>query len=229
MDYANWKYLPAGYSRTMVFFPGWATDARVLQREKLQWNLIVPQQPYISPSVLGTLAIEIENNDLDKVTVASWSMGGILAHDFAERYPQYVDKLILASMRSEYPADQIEIMREQVTNEKEATLRSFYRQIFYPRQMADYRTFRAELEADYLRDFAIVDLLKGLVVLSKYWSRLFNASCPISFIHGSEDIIAPVSEAISLAAEKGADFTLIDQATHALPWCDDFYKIINEK
>lgn len=228
MTFTNWSYLPAGYARTLVFLPGWATDARVLQREKLHWDVIVPKQAEVLPDILNTLEEMLLTTKLKSVTVVGWSMGGNLAIDFTKRFPQYVDKLFLASMRRQYPENQIAGMIADLQLKTEQTLRSFYRQMFFPTQMVDYRTFRTELEKDFLHVFSRVDLITGLLLLQQPLDEREKISCPIAMLHGIADVIAPVNEAINLSEEMGADFSMLNEASHALPWCDDFYRIINE-
>lgn len=199
-----------------VFFPGWATDYRVFDDLDLPTNRLLPLEPF-SQSIHEELAACIRDNGLDTVTLMGWSLGGFVAVEFAMRFPEMVSSLILCGVRLRYPAEQIETTRRGVLDDRERFLTSFYRQCFLPAQKEDYQRFRDELMPCYLNEMNADRLLASLDYLAQVE---MNADClpvhPICMIHGAQDIVAPVHEAIAIAeSADSVQLQVLPDAGHA--------------
>ena len=228
MTAVDWHYHHGGHVRTLVYLPGWASDARMLQRDLLNWNVIIPLAPLVNPASLDALPDFLHSLNGGAVAVLGWSLGGFLALDFARSHPDCVTRLFLASIRRHYPSAQVTALQTTLNEQPERALRSFYRQIFYPAQMRDYQRFRATLEPAYLQEFPLETLHAGLAYLGTAELAKTPPDCPIVCVHGEQDVLAPVVEAEQWARAVGAAWRLLPAAAHALPWDGDMYSILND-
>ncbi len=225
MTAAEWRYHDRQMNRTLVYLPGWATDARLLPVERLDWNIITPERPLTGLASLPSLAVFLRA--LTPVTVLGWSLGGLLAVEFARQYPSYIDRLWLASLRPRYPRPQVLALRESLVQQPERALRQFYRQCFYPAQMADYGHFRLRWEQEYLADFPRDSLLAGLDFLAGVDLPSTALPCPTLCVHGEQDVVAPYAEARAWANAAGAPMHVLADTAHAVLWKDEFWAMIN--
>ncbi|MHB9026944.1 MAG: alpha/beta fold hydrolase [Armatimonadota bacterium] len=212
---STWQIHDIGADRTLVLLPGWATDARIFAGLEIRYNTIMPQVrerktgtvPFfrrfsgkwgLSPffAALATLL----RDRTTPTTLVGWSLGGFAAADFARQYPELVSRLILVGVRHRFPLEQIAARRQALREDRARCLADFYRQCFLPAQRADFRRFHAELEPAYLREFSAEALEAGLDYLETVeLSAETLPACPITLVHGEQDIIAPVEEARELA------------------------------
>ncbi|MBE0569014.1 MAG: hypothetical protein IH576_00045 [Deltaproteobacteria bacterium] len=111
----------------------------------------------------------------------------------------------------------MEAVRARLLGDRKGCLSDFYAQCFLPSRMKEYRRFRAGLQEAYLREMDVAALLSGLSFLSESTLSAANLPpCPVAFVHGEKDVIAPAAEAETLARETGrARFHLLRGQPHA--------------
>ena len=206
-----------GAGPSMVLLPGWATDGRVfdgLFPGVAAVRSCGPLRPEGFPDRLATF---LDGEVRGPVTIVGWSLGGFLAAEFARRHPARVRRLLLIGVRRRYPAAEVEAVRAALLRDRRACLSDFYARCFFPSRMKAYRSFRAGLQEEYLREMDQTALLEGLSFLA---ANDFPASglpgCPVAIIHGGKDVIAPAAEAETLArATARATFHLLPEGPHA--------------
>jgi len=222
---SDWRYHDRQMKRTLVYLPGWATDARLLPVAQLNWNIITPERPLSGPESLHSLSTFLDT--YAPVTILGWSLGSLLAVEFACQYPQLIERLYLASLRPRYPREQVAALRDSLARQPERALRQFYRQCFYPAQMTDYAHFRQHLEPDYLANFSQVRLLAGLDYLASVDLPVTTLACPTICVHGEADVVAPIAEARAWADAAGVPMRVLADAAHAIVLRDEFWGLFD--
>jgi pimeloyl-ACP methyl ester carboxylesterase len=222
MNSNKWVVHDRGFEKNLVYFPGWATDISFLQQDKMPFNLIYPES-LITPNHLNSLAELLSEPAL----ILGWSLGGFLALQFARQCPGKISSMIIASIRQHYPKELIAPMRSINLPDMRKTQQNFYKQVFFPTMLTAYRTFK-QGENDLANSMDYDDLLTGLDYLEN--NAIGDApSIPITYLHGEKDVIAPVCEGIAWAIKNGVECIVVQDAPHVLPFCDQFYEIINDK
>jgi pimeloyl-ACP methyl ester carboxylesterase len=217
--------IDGGSSPEVVLLPGWATDGRIFGT-LFPGVAAVVAGPLQADGFPDRLAAFLGAFARGPVTVVGWSLGGFLAAEFARQFPERVRRLLLIGVRRRYPAADVEAVRASLARDRRACLSGFYAQCFFPSQMAAYRTFRGGLQEEYLREIGDAFLLSGLSYLS---SATLSPSalprCPVAFVHGGKDVVAPAAEAECLARESGAAFHLLQGAPHAAFLSERFHAV----
>ncbi len=220
----TWTYQRRGGSVPLVLLPGWATDVRIFADLPLSGDTITPTGMLTGP--IDSLAEMLDAWQCGPVCLLGWSLGGFAAAAFARAYPQWVDTLILAGVRPRYPHEQIDRLAQALRQDMAQGLTAFYRQCFLPSQRASYRHFRATLEPAYLAEFALDELLAGLAYLAAAeLTRDAWPTCPVTFMHGVHDLIAPVAEVCRLAETTGAPLHLVPKAGHTVFLVPEFLRV----
>lgn len=207
---------PGTSGRTAVLLPGFATDHRIFEGLFPDDDRIVPGAVGVS-RIAEELATRFREIDPGPVTVFGWSLGAFVAAAFAAAHPERVDRLVLAGARRRYDRAGLDRFRRSLESDRESCLRDFYQQCFLPAQRADYRRFRDRLLTAYLREMDAARLEAELEVLYAAEIRPETLSgCPVTFVHGAQDIVAPVAEARALAASvPGAVLHVLPDGGHA--------------
>ncbi|MBP2673684.1 MAG: Biotin synthesis protein BioH [Deltaproteobacteria bacterium] len=206
-----------GTPPSMVLLPGWATDGRLFDGLFPGVSTVRVSGALRPGGFPDRLAAFLDAAAPGPVTVVGWSLGGFLAAEFAARHPGRVRRLVLVGVRRRYPAVDVEAVRERLSHDRKGCLSDFYTQCFFPSRMAEYRRFRAGLQREYLREMDDAALLEGLSCLaSSTLSAAALPPCPVAFVHGEKDVVAPAAEAEALARESGrATYRLLRGAPHA--------------
>jgi malonyl-CoA O-methyltransferase len=197
-----------------IFLPGWGFDGRILRLLSPFPSWIYPET-FLDPDTMKQdIANLIATKNIEKIRIVGWSMGAMLGLDFATKYPEKVDSLILVSLRSGWPQHEIRQLQVEFGQDPENFLKGFYRKCFLG-DKESYRNFCKTLEPLYLKDIDTNagKLQHGLDFLKKY---KFPAQVPdisIRLIHGKQDIIAPVTE---MATLKDAEIEIVENSGHAV-------------
>jgi pimeloyl-ACP methyl ester carboxylesterase len=218
---SKFNFIDRGKGRAMVLLPGWATDHRIFSTLDLGYDYIVPLE-YSPFHFEDELSSFLDGRGLRKVSLFGWSMGGFLAADFAARYPEKVDTLLLAGMRRRYEEAGLVKIREYLRKNAKAFLYSFYSDCFSAGETHARTWFRKHLLKEYCTLFGAESLLNGIDYLS---AACLNSAVPESVtvrgIHGTLDRIAPPEGAAEIQkALPHIRYTMIDGAGH-MPFLRD--------
>jgi pimeloyl-ACP methyl ester carboxylesterase len=218
---------PGSSGRTAVLLPGFATDHRIFEG-------LFPDDDRIVPGTVGAsrvadgLAAFLREAAAGPVTVFGWSLGAFAGAAFAAAHPERVSRLVLAGARRRYDRAGLDRFRRSLESDRESCLRDFYQQCFLPAQRAAYRRFRERLLSAYLREMDAGKLFEELEVL--YASEIRPEKLPpgpVTFLHGAQDLIAPVAEARALAAEvPGATLHVLPDGGHAAFLAEAFAPLV---
>lgn len=206
------KALPRTPSVPTVFLPGWGFDGRIIRLIQPVPAWTYPRTMVDPATLTGDLLSFVEQEQPGKIKLVGWSMGALLALDFAGRYPELVDELILISLRRDWPAAEVTRLHAELAKDPVLFMQDFYRKCFLGHR-EEGRTFSSTLARDYLDCLGPekLDLLhRGLDYLGSTGIR--PAAGPKTLlVHGSRDIIAPYTE---MAELSGAAREIVDKAGH---------------
>lgn len=211
---STFKYLAREKENLLVLVSGWASDWRIFSRLNLDFNYLLADN--YSPFNFEQLLLEAkEQYKIKKFSILGWSLGGFLAADFASKYPEYIDRLILVSIRRKYQPEILNQIKAHLRQSKEGYLRQFYRQCFAKDDNAAY--FKQNLLSDYCQKFRLDYLLEGLgyLEIAQIHHNALKKLNQVEIIHGESDLIAPLREVKELAKlMPWAKFTVLKQAGH---------------
>ncbi|MBN1405890.1 MAG: alpha/beta hydrolase [Candidatus Omnitrophica bacterium] len=209
-------------SKSAVLIPGWATDSRIFDSLVLPFDKVLAADFSCSGFDKELLAL-LKKGSVKKTTLIGYSLGGFLAADFACKYPDLIDNLILVSIRQQYPPRTLDAIKKYLIENKKAYLYKFYHECFYSPE--DMSWFKKNLLKRYLSDMPAERLLTGLDYLKK--ARIKASSVKnIKIIHGEFDKIAPLKEAQGIARELKVEFIVVKDAGHMLFLKKGFDKIL---
>ena len=215
-----------GRKKTMVLLPGWATDYRIFSSLDLDFNYILPVDfcPYGFEQSFEKL---VSSENIKKVSLFGWSMGGFTAARFAAKHQSLIDELILVGVRKKYISGELNLIKQHLNNSKKGFLYKFYNQCFSTKE--DMSWFKKNLLKDYCRGLELDYLLKTLDYLaeSELTVELLKDMKKLKIIHGVLDEVAPIDEVLSLKDNlPKALFTAVKGAGH-LPFLkEDFTRYI---
>lgn len=210
-----------------MFLPGWATDERIFSFLKLWFNYLMPKDfsPY---SFESQLLRKLKELNIKKVSLFGFSLGGFVAAEFAGRYPDLIDELILVSVRKSYSFRQLASVKTELKKNKKVYLYRFYRQCFACEEQ--FQWFKKNFAKEFCQKFSLSYLLKSLDYLqgARIKPHLLRNIKKIKIIHGEYDNIAPLREAQELKESLSqAEFFCIRGAGHIPFLRDDFSYRIN--
>jgi pimeloyl-[acyl-carrier protein] methyl ester esterase len=218
-----------------LFIHGWGMTAAVWQPlltclppQTLSRCVTLPGhdgQPVGSPTLVAWRNVLLENCPNEPVVMVGWSLGGMLALDFALHYPNRVAKLILLGSNfkfvrgADWPhgldSATVTAFADGFAQQPAATLKRFLalqvlgeanpRQL--TRQLNQYLAPISPGLADGLQLLAQIDLRAAAQRLS----------CPLRILHGRDDALMPVSAAQAMTEPlEQARLTILDRTGHAL-------------
>ena len=174
--------------------PGWASDWRIFSLLDLGFNYVKPLN--FLPSTFADKLLEyIRKNNIKKVSLFGLSMGGFVAAEFAAKYPDLIDEIILVGIRKKYKLKELSEIRNHLTKNKKACLYEFYTMCFSDNKQLAW--FQRSLFQDYCDKWDLDYLFQGLDYLENAEIRpesLVKLK-KIQFVHGENDQIAPIAEA----------------------------------
>ena len=208
------KYLDRGQQKTIVLIPGWATDYRIFDSLNLKFNYLLPLD-FSPPTFENNILNALREQGIGKVSLLGWSLGGFLAAEFATKYPDLVEELILVSIRKKYKQEEIAGIGELLKKSKKGYLYKFYGQCFFKQENLNW--FKKNLFKAYCQRFDLDYLLKTLDYLEKAKINTQGLSGieRIKIIHGERDRIAPIDEAREVQENiAGSQFLTIKDSGH---------------
>lgn len=209
-------YIDKGKSKTLVLLPGWATDCRIFAGFNPDYDYLLPVD--FSPYTFERSFLRLrENSGKQKFSLFGWSMGGFTAADFAGKYPELVDELILVGIRRKYIKEQLDEIRNYIKSNRKGYLYKFYTQCFFTKE--EILWFKRNLLNDYCERWQEKYLLETLDYLEKstiepsFLEKVRN----IRILHGEFDKISPIQESRAVKNELGekAVFVCIKNTGHA--------------
>lgn len=185
----------------LMIFGGWAFDRRIFDTLDLPYNYIF-FCGCSTADLRGWLKAIPAGYNIDKISLLGWSRGAQTACDFAAENPVTVEEIILVGARKKYEQEQVEKIKQYLKKNRAAFLYKFYRDCFCAQEKNVYRWFKDRLLKDYLDEMPLEELIDGLDRLGAIKMDLESLKKIklIKIVHGFDDSIAPVNEAVELAA-----------------------------
>jgi len=191
------KYIDRGYEDPIVLIPGWATDYRIFDSLDLRFNYLLPTD-FLPFTFKRDLHKVLDEKGIKKISLFGYSLGGFAACEFASESPEMVDELILVGVRKRYKPNELADIKNHLKKNKKAYLYKFYSQCFLNKEKMRY--FRKNFLKAYIEELGLDCLLGTLDYLSSFEIRpeLLNGINGIKIVHGREDKIAPIGEALKI-------------------------------
>ena len=113
-----------------LFLPGWGFDGRIFRLLQPSPAWIYPENTLEPETFEPDLLHILVSKNIKPVRIIGWSMGAMLGLNFATRYPEKVESLILVSLRPRWPEHEIAELQMEFGQNPEAFLKKFYRKCF---------------------------------------------------------------------------------------------------
>ena len=213
---SEFKLIDRGFRDFLVLIPGWATDFRIFNTLKLDYNYLVPVKFEPSNFNAGLTKI-LKKESIKIISLFGWSLGGFLAQEFALNNHKLIEELLLVSIRKRYELRLLGEIKNQLFKNKRGFLYKFYLECFSNNDLEGLAWFKKNLLRDYCRGLELDYLLAGLDYLSQ--SELKTDSLArikkVRIFHGRKDAIAPFAEAVLLRNDLPlADFVSMPGCGH---------------
>jgi len=196
---SRFKFDCRGFQKTLVLFPGWASDQRIFSGLNLDYNYLRAESfnPF---NFKEALVSELDVLGIEKVSLFGWSQGGFAAAEFAGQCPQRVDELVLLGVKSRYDTEVLKSLESKLKTNTKVYLYKFYLECFSQEDKAALGWFRKHLLKDYVNGFTFDELKLGLDYLSTVVlnAGTFLETGKIKFFHGDKDKICGFNEALKL-------------------------------
>ncbi|WP_416825435.1 alpha/beta fold hydrolase [Ectobacillus polymachus] len=196
----------------LVILPGWGMEKAVFQPfitslsgwasvTVVEWKKIHEESEF-SKRALDTVDL-IEG----PIVLLGWSLGSLVAFEYASMHPGNVKGLIIMGGTSCFTNNQhytggwdpivIQRMKRRLHKDKEGTLAAFYESMFSATEKEFYHQFSEIVQSEWSGDDT-ESLLTGLdYLLHKDMSlHLDEISVPCLVIHGTDDLICPIYSAL---------------------------------
>lgn len=215
---SEFKFTNRGFKDTLVLIPGWATDYKIFSALELNYNYLLPLKFSLYDFKRDLLEF-LDKNNIKKISLFGWSLGGFLAYEFALKNSERLDRIFLISIRKKFDSGALKEIALKLKKNKKGYLYKFYLDCFSGNDKAGLAWFRKNLLRGYIYGFKLKELLGGLDYLSqtciKPESLLLMKD--VTIIHGEEDRIAPINEALEIKIQLAqADFICLKNAGHFL-------------
>lgn len=193
----KFRYIDKGKKDILVLIPGWASDYRIFAPLNLDFNYLLPQE--FSPYTFAQGLLEaLKRYNIKKISLFGWSLGGFLASEFAAKYASLIDELILVSIRKRYKREILAEIKKCLSKNKKGYLYKFYVQCFFQKKQMHWfkenllKEYCEKLELNYL--FQSLDYLENTDIKPEQLNNIKR----VKIIHGENDCIAPVQEAMDI-------------------------------
>lgn len=222
------KFFDRGFKETLLLIPGWATDYRIFGPLDLDFNYLMPVE--FSPfDFEEKLESALKEKKLGGISILGWSMGGFVASDLMSRCPGIAKEVTFVGVRRSYREDEIERTKAYLRKDKKAFLYKFYHEFFSDNEAKALSWFKGDIMKKYLSDMDLDLLLEDLDYILKARIKLgANEGVRIKFIHGQEDRIAPIEEAMEIRGSlPRAEFISMKGVGHMPFLAADFKKVFS--
>ena len=187
------QFKDRGFKETICLVPGWAIKGDIFFQFDIPYNYLILD--HLNQDDFCTiLNEELKHRYLDKIHLLGFSMGGYFVVDYANSFPEKVDRVLLQSVRPFYPKKYILGIKRLLRRSKEDFLIKFYLQFFLDEH--DFLLFKRYCFDRYLQDFSIHYLNDQLDILAecKLDYNMIQTINKCVFLHGIHDQIAPLGE-----------------------------------
>ena len=240
-----------GAGKPLYLLHGWALNSRVwdpvVDQLKHQWQVTtidLPGHGKSSPPTSGTYNIDVLAEEvscaIDKpATLIGWSLGGMVAQNLAQKYPELVEKLVLVASSPQFAAS-----KDWPCAVKQSVIDGFTRDL-----IKDYRSTilrflaiqtlgseQAKAVVGELREKVFINgephldsLTQGLSILKNtdLRARIQKIHCPTLIIVGEKDTLIPVcSGQQTRSLIRNSQLAIIKGAGHA-PFISHTAEFIN--
>jgi pimeloyl-ACP methyl ester carboxylesterase len=210
---SKFKFVDRKYNKTLVLIPGWATDYRIFYFLDIPYNYLFPLN--FSPMEFQkNLKEYLGNNNIKEVSILGFSLGGFIASEFVSEYCGIIPEIFLVGIRKKYKKYEIEQTIKSFKKNKSESLGKFYSMCILEQKQ---NLFWKKLFKDYTNDFSLQFLVKTLLYLGEkeIQPEKINHIKKIVLIHGQNDKIAPLNEAIEIKNSlKNAEIKIIKDTGH---------------
>jgi pimeloyl-ACP methyl ester carboxylesterase len=223
---SKFRFIDRGFDKTILLIPGWGLDYRIFDSLELKYNYLVAL--FVWPEdFVSKVKNEIENLGIKEISILGHSMGGFLGVDFALMYPQKLDELVCVGIRKRYSEKDMAPVRVNLRKNAAAFIYKMYDQSFSSSERDLLSWFKANLLKRYIKELDSKALNAGLDYLLKSEIRPEGLeNIKLRFIHGEDDAIAPISEALDIASHlPNARFDKVKGGGHMLLLRKDFNSI----
>lgn len=180
-----------------VLLPGWASDHRLLEACRFGAAYACARS-FVPARYMESLERFAEAKR--RITLVGWSLGGFAAVDLAARRSDLIERLVLVGLRRCYPAALLDELEQRLVEDRRGGLSEFYAGCFSADQGVQREAFEAGLMRAYLDEFSLEELVEGLAYLrGREIDPAAFPDCPVVFVHGTRDTVAPFAEAKALA------------------------------
>jgi len=203
--------------QNIVLIHGWASDKNIWQEtrkyleQKYQVYALNLAALNDLPDYCEQVSRLIEENALEQVLVAGWSLGALVALQTAIRLPAKIQGLLLISGTCKFlsaeqypggiPAALVKRMKKRLNNNAGQTFSDFHYLMFSKQEQT--QGLAANITANRLnrgRTWDIAEAQTGLDFLMEtdLRSDLKDITCPVLLLHGEQDEICPLRGAVYL-------------------------------
>ncbi|MHC4195150.1 MAG: alpha/beta fold hydrolase, partial [Planctomycetota bacterium] len=194
------KFADRNEKQYLVLVAGWAFDYRIFNSLDLPYNYCFFEGDSIA-SFEGQVKRLMQEKNLEKISIFGFSQGAFAASLFAAANPDKVSELILVGLRKKYDEKDLQSIKSYLARNPSAFLYSFYKDCFCRQERKAYLLFKRTLFKDYLAHLSTDRLAEALDWLSQVeiTPQSLEKIKKIKIVHGTEDAIAPLSEAEDIA------------------------------
>lgn len=210
---SKFRFIDRNYNKTLVLIPGWATDYRIFYFLDMSYNYIFPLDFY-PEKFKEDLSEYLKSQNIKRLSILGFSLGGFIAEEFASGYSDGIDKLFLAGVRKKYKTHEIEHTIMSLKKNRLGFLCSFYSACISKKQQG---YFWKTLFKTYYDVFDLQFLIRTLLYLGEREIKNENLRNikKIILIHGEQDRIAPINESIQIKNSlQNAEIKIIKNTGH---------------
>ncbi|MFH1191254.1 MAG: alpha/beta fold hydrolase [Candidatus Omnitrophota bacterium] len=183
---------------------------------ELDYNYLLATKLHL-PDFNQELFSQINQLKISQVSVFGFSLGGFLAAEFASAYPEKIARLILLGVRKSYDLQLLDNIKREIRLNRRPWLYKFYLNCFSKADTNGSEWFRNNLLKEYLDKLSSDELIRGLDYLANHalYPEALAKIEDVRIFHGSDDLIAPVMEALEIKSDLAqAKFALLANRGH---------------